>query len=321
MYHRFSVSVSSGILFSYHQNEQNLNVRLQIAEAYYNVLLNSLQVQIGRENEARYGEYYALEKGRAGLGVVTESEVLQAELDYDNARSATEILQQKLSLSLSNLRYRTNVPGQTVIILTDSLQEIENSQPALITDQDTYRSRSDLKELLIEQDGIQLQMKKARQNFLPSLSLFADYTQLFQGSGFGYSNTFFWSPVDYVGLRFSVPLTGNLKNSHIYREFRIKQSQTDYYLNQKTADIQYEIQSATTRLADAGKNLRIARDTYALSKKLYLLKKQEFTFGSFSYDHLLDTEKSLSNAEQGYISAVYELLLSDLNYHRALGVY
>jgi outer membrane protein TolC len=41
--------------------------------------------------------------------------------------------------------------------------------------------------------------------------------------------------------------------------------------------------------------------------------------GVFRYSDLLDTEKSLSNAEQNYIKAVYDYLIAQLQYEKAVG--
>ena len=41
--------------------------------------------------------------------------------------------------------------------------------------------------------------------------------------------------------------------------------------------------------------------------------------GSFSYESLLDTEKSLATAEQSYITAVYDFMVAKINFQKAIG--
>jgi len=175
--------------------------------------------------------------------------------------------------------------------------------------------------LAIEQAGNELQLKKAKQNNLPSFSLFANYTQFFQGPAFNYSNNFYWAPVNYIGVKLSLPLIGNIKNINSVKEYKLRSAQTDFILKQKTADIQYEVQESITRLNNARQNLVTAKDNYQLSQKVYELKKQQYDSGSFSYEKLLDTEKSLSATEQEYISAVYSFLIAKISYQKAIGDY
>ena len=302
-------------------NKSDINIKIEIAEAYDNTLLKSFQYEIALKNENRYKEYYDLTRGKYGSGVILESDMLLAELDYKNAIASTEKQKQDYMLSTKNLRYKINIPDQTVIILTDSLHSSEEADRSDVLAADALTKRSEIKQLAIEQAGNELQLKKAKQNYLPSLSLFANYTQFFQGPAFNYSNNFYWAPVNYVGVKLSLPLIGNIKNINSVKEYKLRSAQTDFILKQKTADIQYEVQESITRLNNARQNLVTAKDNYQLSQKVYELKKQQYDSGSFSYEKLLDTEKSLSATEQEYISAVYSFLIAKISYQKAIGDY
>jgi len=301
-------------------NKSDINIKIEIAEAYENILLKSLQYEIALKNENRYKEYYDLTMGKYSSGVILESDMLLAELDYKNAIAATEKQKQGYILSTENLRYKINIPGQTVVILTDSLHS-DGAELKDVVLADVLAKRPEIKQFAIEQAGNELQLKKAKQNYLPSLSLFANYTQFFQGPEFNYSNNFYWAPVNYVGIKLSVPVTGNIKNANSVREYKLKSVQTDLNLKQKTADIQYVVQESLTRLNNAKQNLETAKNNYLLSQMVYELKKQQYDSGSFSYEKLLDTEKSLSATEQEYISAVYSFLIAKISYRRAVGEY
>jgi outer membrane protein TolC len=246
--------------------------------------------------------------------------MLLAELDYKNAIAATEKQKQDYILSIENLKYKINIPEQSVVILTDSLHSDEAGIGDVLS-ADALTKRSEIKQLAIEQGGNELQLKKARQNYFPSLSLFANYTQFYQGPQFDYSNNFYWAPVNYVGVKLSIPITGSFKNTNSVKEYKLKLVQTDFALKQKTADIQYEVQESLSRLNNAKQNLVTANDNYLLSQKVYELKKQQYNSGSFSYEKLLDTEKSLSGTEQEYISAVYSFMIAKISYQKAVGNY
>lgn len=299
--------------------KNSIDIKIEISESYYNVLLKDLQYIIAQKNEQRYKEYYDLANGKFNNGSLIESDALQSELDYKNAQANTEKQKQNYLLSLQYLKYKINVPAQSFIILTDSLQEMVNSNTTVDLSVTDASNRSELKQLSIEQDGNTLQLKKARQNYLPSLSFFANYTQLFQGPEFNYSNNFYWAPINYIGVKLSIPITGSIKNTNSVKECKFKITQTDFNLNQKMADVEYEIQQAITKLTNAEKNLLVAKDNYMLSQRVYELKKQQFNLGSFSYEKLLDTEKSLSATEQDYITAVYDFLMAKINYQKAIG--
>ena len=320
LYTDIKIASNNLLLEEEKNNKTDINIKVEIAEVYDNILLKSLQYEIARKNESRYKEYYDLTKGKYSNGAILESDMLLAELDYKNAIAATEKQKQDYILSIENLKYKINIPEQSVVILTDSLHSDEAGIGDVLST-DALTKRSEIKQLAIEQGGNELQLKKARQNYFPSLSLFANYTQFYQGPQFDYSNNFYWAPVNYVGVKLSIPITGSFKNTNSVKEYKLKLVQTDFALKQKTADIQYEVQESLTRLYNAKQNLVTANDNYLLSQKVYELKKQQYNSGSFSYEKLLDTEKSLSGTEQEYISAVYSFMIAKISYQKAVGNY
>jgi outer membrane protein TolC len=320
LYTDIKIASNNLLLEEEKNNKTDINIKVEIAEVYDNTLLKSLQYEIAKKNESRYKEYYDLTKGKYSNGAILESDMLLAELDYKNAIAATEKQKQDYILSIENLKYKINIPEQSAVILTDSLHSDEAGIEDVLS-ADALTKRSEIKQLAIEQGGNKLQLKKARQNYLPSLSLFANYTKFYQGPQFDYSNNFYWAPVNYLGVKLSIPITGSFKNTNSVKEYKLKLVQTDFALKQKTADIQYEVQESLTRLNNAKQNLVTANDNYLLSQKVYELKKQQYNSGSFSYEKLLDTEKSLSGTEQEYISAVYSFMIAKISYQKAVGNY
>ena len=302
-------------------NKSNNDIKVEIAEAYDNVLLKYLQFEIARRNENRYKEYYNLASGKYSNGALLESDMQLAELDYKNAKANSEKQRQNYLLSIQNMKYRINVPLQSVIIFTDSLKSSFETNIGVNPTNNAIVNRSEIKQLRIQQLGYELQLKKTKQNYLPTLSLFANYTQFFQNERFNYSDNFFWSPISYVGAKLSIPISGSFKNINQVKEFNLKLAQSNFEMKQKTTDVQYEMQEAATKLNNARQNLTVTNDNYLLSQKVYELKKQQYSLGSFSYEKLLDTEKSLSTTEQEYITGVYDFLIAKINYQKATGMY
>ncbi len=321
LYTDIKIASNNLVLEEERNNKSDINIKIEIAEAYDNILLKSLQYEIARKNENRYREYYDLTRGTYNNGAILESDMLLAELDYKNAIAATEKQKQDYLLSIKNLKYKINISEQFIVILTDSLYFQNDPDISDVLSADILTSRSEIKQLLLERIDNELQLKKAKQNYLPSFSVFANYTQFYQGPQFDYSNNFFWAPVNYVGVKLSIPITGNIKNVNSVKEYKIKLVQSDLTLQQKTADIWYEVLESLTKLTNSKQNLVTAKNNYILSQKVYELKKQQYDLGSFSYEKLLDTEKSLSATEQEYISAVYSFLMAKISYQKATGNY
>ena len=296
------------------------NIKEEIIKSYLNVLLKDLQAKISANDEQRYKEYQEVAEGKFKIGALIENDYLKAKLDYENAKLETAKAKQSYSLAVDNVKYQINVPVETQLQLTDSLNSLFVASEQLATKGDA-NNRTEIKQLVLQQEANKLWVSKNRQNALPSLGFFANYSQQFTYTNFDYGLHQWWSPFNYLGLKLSVPITSNFKNYNSIQEYKFKSQQTDLNLKQKTADINYEIQKASTELGNASKNMQTTKSNYDLSQVIYQNQKQQYKIGSLLYSSLLDTDKTLSTTEQNYIKAVYDYLLATVNYQKALGNY
>jgi outer membrane protein TolC len=294
------------------------NIKEQIVQAYLNVLLKELQSNIAINDEQRYKEYSEVADGKLKLGTLIENDYLKAQLDYENAKVEALNAKQNYELAVGNLKYQINVVVETELVLSDNLNSL-NFLTNQIQVKGEADNRTEIKQLRLKQQGNQLETSKNRQNALPSVVFFANYSKQFLYNNFDYALPQWWTPFNYLGLRMNVPITGNFKNYNNIQEYKIKSLQTDLELKQKTADINYEIQKASAQLNNSLQNMQTTKNNFDLSKVIYDNQKKQYNLGSLLYSNLLDTDKSLNTTEQNYIKAVYDYLISNINYQKAIG--
>ncbi|MEC5145545.1 TolC family protein [Chitinophaga sp. 212800010-3] len=301
------------------QRERNradeINISVLIATAYYNVLLKKLQQEIALHNEWRFGKYYTLAEGRYKQGALIETDYLRAQLDLENAKLICMNTSQDYLLAMNELKYQMNLPDTTGITLTDTLRN--NGQP-IIADDSQYANRTEIKQLHLEETGNRLQLRKAFQYAIPVIALTANYSQQYLYNDFKYTQQEWWMPFSYAGVKISIPISGNIKNHHDIQQYQLKSKQLSARLLQQTADVKFEIQQTATALNNALRSMQTTQKNYELSEKIFRQQQAEFTLGSFSYDNLLETERSINNAEEQYIKSAYEYLMAQIRYRKAI---
>ncbi|HVI45852.1 MAG TPA: TolC family protein [Chitinophaga sp.] len=301
------------------QKERNrqaeIDIKVKVTEAYLNVLLKDLQQKIAGDNEQRYKEYAEIAEGKFRQGTLLENDHLRAALDYNNSRIQTEIARQHYRIALDQLKYEMNLPAATAVTLTDTIGTAVISNTSTTASPD---NRTEVRQLLFQQYDNKLQLKKAKESVLPTVSLIANYSQQFLYEKFEYGRSRWWSPFSYVGVTFSLPITDHIKNAHQIREYQQRIRQTELNLLQRQTDIAYEIQQSEATLRNAERNLQIMKSNYALSGTIYENQRRQYSLGSFEYNDLLDTERSLNTAEQNYVKVVYDLLVAKVAYEKAL---
>ncbi len=299
--------------------EKDNNIRMYVADAYLNVILREQQLKLSRESVERYKSYFDLAKEKMELGTIIDSELLQAETDYENAKTELQKAIQNYGLAMKALKYQLNMDDAVNLVLSDSLPVLLGNNPLEASSEVSTaaaQNRPELMQLHYSQQENDLRLKKAGMMWLPTVSLVANYTTEFQSSNFDYSRNL-WFPYNYVGVKVSLPLSNILKRHTDRKEFKTKSSQLAMQYSQKLQDIHYEMDKCRTELYNTLGNINSTTKTLGLSKELYSQRLAVYKLGTLTYTELLDAEASVGTAQQNYITAVYDYLMAYYNFKKA----
>lgn len=290
-----------------------IDIMLEISRTYLDAELRGLQKKIAGDIAQRNKEYEKIAEGMFRNGSLIENYYLRAKLDRENADQLYKQAEQNYELSLMRLRYQLNLPDHTILQLSDSLGvAIQDHLYEQVTGE-----RSEIRQLELSQQENRLNSKKYQQTALPSVFFGANYSRQFLSGNFNYGTGRWWSPFSYLMLNIHIPISTHFKNKAVVAEYRQKISQNELLLQQKRADINYEVQQARTTLANSVLNMKNTRDSYELSKTIFRNQQQQYRLGAFDYSALLDTEKSVSTTERNYIQSAYDLILAQIQLQKA----
>src|SRR6185437_5069 len=135
------------------------NIKEEIIKSYLNVLVKELQAKISTNDEQRYKEYLEVAEGKFKLGSLIENDYLKAKLDYENAKLETAKAKQSYSLAIDNVKYQINVPIETQVQLTDSLNSLFVASEQLATKGDA-NNRTEITQLVLQQEANKLWISK-----------------------------------------------------------------------------------------------------------------------------------------------------------------
>ncbi len=87
-------------------------------------------------------------------------------------------------------------------------------------------TRTEIRQLKLKQESDKLQLQKVRQQVIPTISLYGNYSRQFTYNTLEYTLPQWWSSFSYVGLKIAVPITSNFKNHNSLEEARTRAHQT-----------------------------------------------------------------------------------------------
>jgi outer membrane protein len=300
-------------------NQTTSQIKLNITEAYYSALLRKEEIKILEKTLERAKKYLDVWTAKLSLGTVQENDLGKVKLDYQNVELKLRRAKQNLQLSLNNLAKNLNISNVQEIELTDNLKskdsvsEINEDFMGFVTE------RSEIKQLVLTNDLNKLKYEKATLGMKPTVSAYANYSALYQSGGFNFFEKDTWSPFNYLGVKLSIPIFDQHKTRIEKSDYKILQEIGLNNWNKQKVELFYELQNAKTELNNAQMNLQYAQENYRLAEEVYQVSIQKYELGGMLYNDLLDTEKSLSEAENNILTNTYDLLIAKVRWQKAKG--
>ena len=254
-----------------------------------NLILIRLNYNVGRENEPN----------------VKEAEANLAQSEYEYLKS-----QKNLSLGKLELSYLLNRPGEDITLRDegkekefpslDSLKkEAENRRPEIAIAQKTR---------LMAQEEI----NQAKSNCFPRITLSSSYA--WQGKKVSELKGN-WS----AGINLSLPLFSGFANQAKISAAKINLKGEELKILALTQKINKEVEEAYTNWQLAQSNLTVSEKILDATRTAYQLTKLQYEQGRTTYFFLQQKEGELTQAENNYLNALYNLRLASANLEKVLG--
>ena len=319
-----------------------------VEEAYWNLAYSIAYMGVMEQSLKLAREQLTKSKRSVEIGKLAPIEIKSAQAEV--ATREADILQAEANI-LSNedrlkniLNLQAEIGAEDVsLVPTDrpslSLKKIEFKEAMDLA----FKNRPDLRERKIDINTKQVELKFARNQLLPDLSLTASYwspgisgTQLIYedgnaltgevigtvpgGASDALKNTFdFLYPNWSIGLTLSLPLANIITRSQV-AVARINYKQSFLQLKNKEQQIILDIKNALRAVQTNYKRVQAYRLARELTEKKLEGEVQKLRVGtSTNYDVIL-FQRDLANARSQELKAIVDYALSLANQQRILGV-
>lgn len=293
-----------------------INLRQAITEAYYNCVFAKERLNLSVMALQRANSYFEVGQARLDQGAILKNDLDKLELDVSNARLAQTKNQQDYDLSLIALQYQLNTTDR--VEPSEDLQTIFNFSQ-IIDNQLNIEKRTEIRaeELNLRLNQLNGQKQLARNKL--SLSAYGNYSyfQLSETLNPFAKNT--WFPANYVGIRANVPIFDGRQARLAANDFKVRQQINALNSERLRNDFGYESKSTWNTLQQSKLNLEEAKKNIALAQRILETDKFRFEKGVILLSDLKNTEYSLQNAENQYLSSIYNFLIASVRYRKASG--
>jgi outer membrane protein TolC len=296
--------------------QQKINLKQSITEAYFSAVFNKEKLRLSEIAMQRANAYLDAAKVKFEQGTILKNDLDKFTLDVSNAKLTQTKNDQDYELSLVTLQYQLNINYKAEP--DEDLTSILNYSQ-IIDAQTNTDKRTELKaeEINLQLNELNLQKQKSRN--LPTVSAYGNY------SAFQISDTFnpfaggTWFTANYVGIRANIPIFDGKQAKLSSQDFLVRKQINQLNMERLRNDFNYESKSTWNTLQQSKLNLEEAKKNITLAQQILETDKFRLEQGVIVISDLKNSEYSLQNAENQYLSSIFNFLVASVRYKKASG--
>jgi outer membrane protein len=294
--------------------ETNVNV----TKAYYQVLVSGEQITLLNANIAQLKQTLDQTTQQNKQGFIEKIDVDRLSVQYNNLVTNRDNAQRALVLSAEMLKFQMGMPIEQELTLTDKLSDvnINNAAPADGSDTSFVQNRIEYKLLETNITLNQLDVKSKKAAYLPSLVLNGGFNEVFQEnhSKFLYNNAY---PNSFIGLNLSIPIFSGGQRTAQLRQSQISVLKAQNDLHNASNGFKLQANSARITYENSIHSLDNQKRSRELAQEVLRVSKIKYEQGVGSNIEVTQAQTDLESADNQYIQALYNALISKVDLDKA----
>ena len=289
-----------------------------VTKAYYSVLVSNEQLSLLDANIDRLKKSFKDTQALFANGFVEKIDVDRLTVLNNNLETERGNVIRLLELNMNLLKFQMGMTIQSKLVLKDSIGSLQVAEFLAVKDTAAYQNRIEYSLLETQKKLNELDLKRYKSLFLPSLAAFGTTSRSFQSNEF--LNLIDRSfPATIIGFRLSVPLLSGGVKAYQVRNAKLEVLKTENNLVNLKNGINLEVEQAQTIYRNGLKSLENQKRNMELAKEVLRVTKIKYEQGVGSSIEVTTAETSLKESQNNYINALYDLLINKVNVDRALG--
>ena len=295
---------------SYEKAREDLMV--QISKMYYLIQNTTEQISIVNDNIRRFKELRDITQAFYDNGMALEIDLKRINVKIETMDVQLANAKAMLSEQYNMLKYVMDYPAEKDILVAEKV--VDKVDDAQLTGLNT--NLYELQLLQKKLDMAELQQKMAKDGYLPTLALSANwaytaYTDKFK-NWFHSGESNHWYRSNGIGLQLRVPVFDGFEKRSKIRKAQVDIDNAKLSYENALKSMQTQYANAINDLANNQRNYVKQRDNYRLAEGIYGVTVDRYREGIVSMVEVLQDEMSMSDAQNNYLTAHYNYQVSNL---------
>ena len=290
-----------------------------VAKVYYQLVVSRTQVELLDSNLA------LLEKNLRDTRILYENgfreklDVDKTEVQLANLRTERNKVMNQISNGYYGLKLLMGMPVADELILSDRLTESFVMDGALQAESYKYEERKEYQYAQIGKRLNEYNLRRYKLSQIPTLTMSAVYAKNAQRSTWNFLGSGDWFTISNINLNLSIPIFNGFVTKSRIQQSRIDLRKTENQIDALKNSIDREVASAKNNFTSALERLNVQRRNQSLAEQVYQNTKKKYEIGTGSQIEINVAQTDLKAAQTNYITALYDAVISKIDYLQATG--
>jgi outer membrane protein TolC len=298
-----------------------LNVKSNVTNTYHSILLTRRNIEILNENLDNLNQ--TLEDTRAMYknGMAEETDVDQLRLNVSSLENNLKSTKRQMESLKNLLKIQMGVELETSIVTTESVQGLvaENQLNKSFQADFNVEQNINYQASKTQVELSELDLKRQKANFLPSLSAFYSFTENAMRDEF----TFFesdepWYESSMVGFQLNVPIFSSFQRYSKVQKAKLNLKKSQNNLENTRKNLRNQFIQARNDYLTAYEKYQNDKENKKLAKKIFQRTNKKYKEGMATSMELTQANDKYLQMESAYISSLIQLLNAKVELEKIL---
>ena len=284
-------------------------------KGYYRALLLKKIWDVRSSAELNAQENFDNVKNKFDNGLVSEMELLQAEVNWKNKIPESSQAKRNYEMGMIMLKNFAGIPVETGIILSGDLDSYPVLPDSMSFEQILER-RPDFNALMWERNLRETNVSAQKSDFYPNLTGHLVYNYSASSDEFAFDRE---NQTYFVGVTMNIPIySGGFRSAQVQKA-RIDLNKTEIQMDKSKDDILQNIKNIRLRLREANSRIQSARMTRETAFRAFEIAQTSSENGLVTQLELKDSRVQVEQAVLNYYVATYDYLDAYIDWELATG--
>ena len=290
-----------------------------VTKAYYQVLVSNEQLTLLDANIKQLSQQLKETTEMNKQGFVEKIDLDRLRVVYNNLVTTRENTERLLELSIQLLKFQMGMPVTENLAVKDKIADVNlDIISTLEVDTTAYKNRVEYRLLETQARLNNLDLKRIKSQALPTLAAFGSAGNAYQSAAF--SNLFDMNlPSVYIGLQLNVPIFSGFQRVNQIKQAQITLQKTNNVLNMAKNGFLLQQEQARTTYQNSIRSLNNQKANMELAREVLRVSRIKYQEGVGSSIEVTQAQTELETAENNYIQALYNALVSKVDLDNAYG--